>query len=98
MAFHHDFAKWRSPPGTMWRVQPTTMCFDLHNLCLPQDFSDSTGVKKMLSTVPIRRPGPNGIKLGIILCISVSYIYYIWAVPMHDRHVTSWRNEETSHT
>jgi hypothetical protein len=32
--------------------------FDLDSLRLPQDFSASTGVKKILTTVPIRRPDP----------------------------------------
>jgi hypothetical protein len=32
--------------------------FDLDSLCLSQDFTETVGVKKLLKTVPARRPNP----------------------------------------
>jgi hypothetical protein len=32
--------------------------FDLAKLCVSQDFLETTNVKKLLTTVPIRKPGP----------------------------------------
>jgi hypothetical protein len=45
-----------SPPGTHAAGSAHDDEFDLDSLRLPQDFSASTGVKKILTTVPIRRP------------------------------------------
>jgi hypothetical protein len=36
----------------------TTDEFNLKNLVLNQDFIESAGVKKLLTTVPVRKPGP----------------------------------------
>jgi hypothetical protein len=47
-----------SPPGTHAAGSAHDDAFDLDSLRLPQDFSASTGVKKILTTVPIRRPDP----------------------------------------
>jgi hypothetical protein len=47
-----------SPPGTHAAGSAHDDEFDLNSLRLPQDFSASTGVKKILTTVPIRRPDP----------------------------------------
>lgn len=32
--------------------------FDLDSLSVPQDFASQTAVKKLLKTIPVRRPGP----------------------------------------
>ena len=32
--------------------------FDLASLCLSQNFTETTGVKKLLTTVPVRKPNP----------------------------------------
>jgi hypothetical protein len=45
-----------SPPGTHATGSAHDDQFDLDSLRLPQDFSASTGIKKILNTVPIRRP------------------------------------------
>jgi hypothetical protein len=47
-----------SSPGTHTAGSAHDDEFDLDSLRLPQDFSASTEVKKMLTTVPIRRPDP----------------------------------------
>jgi hypothetical protein len=58
MACHHAFEQWRLPPGTYAAGSAHDDDFDLDSLRLPQDFGASTAVKKILTTVPIRRPGP----------------------------------------
>jgi hypothetical protein len=47
-----------SPPRTHAAGSAHDEEFDLDSLRLSQDFSASTGVKKILTTVPIRRPDP----------------------------------------
>src|SRR5262245_55457669 len=43
-------------PGTISTTQPDA--FDPANLRLSQSFTETVGVKKLLTTVPVRKPGP----------------------------------------
>src|SRR5262249_36508974 len=43
-----------SEPATATEAIPDP--FDLDSLCLKQDFAETVGVKKLLKTVPVRRP------------------------------------------
>jgi hypothetical protein len=44
-----------SPPATETALPDP---FDLKTLCLSQNFIDTAGVKKLLKTVPVRKPNP----------------------------------------
>jgi hypothetical protein len=44
-------------PEEVPTTTPTPDPFDLANLCLPQNFAESAGVRKLLKTVPVKKPG-----------------------------------------
>jgi hypothetical protein len=51
-----EVAAYLSPANTETRIPDDP--FDLANLRLPQSFVESAGVKKLLTTVPVRKPNP----------------------------------------
>jgi hypothetical protein len=53
-----DGATEKTPADTPAEVATTTDEFDLKNLVLDQKFVETAGVKKLLTTVPVKKPGP----------------------------------------
>ena len=55
----HTVGESEAPPESMTApAAPTLDPFDLTNLRLDQSFVESAGVKKLLTTVPVRKPNP----------------------------------------